>query len=209
MINPLQNLGVTPFSLNVIQTLYPGCRHISDKAIRLEKEGEIIRLKRDLYVVRNDREMISRELVANHLYGPSYVSMGWALRRYGLIPERVHLLQSVTTKHSRKFSNALGDFHYHHCSSNYFSIGVDMQKSGSVQFLIATPAKALCDYICFHKIPLRYMTDVRAFLEEDLRFDMQALPHLNVEIIGRCCETGSKSQSLFTLLKFLHHEFPI
>lgn len=52
-----------------------------------------------------------RELIANHLYGPSYVSMSWALRWHGLIPERVHLIQSLTTKHSRKFTNSLGEFH--------------------------------------------------------------------------------------------------
>ena len=116
----LQKIGAVPFDINVLQSAYPGCRQITDKARRLEVEGCIIRLKKGLYVAGANGGELSRELVANHLYGPSYVSMSWALRWYGLIPERVDLIQSVTTKHSRDFSNALGTFHYQNCAANYF-----------------------------------------------------------------------------------------
>ncbi|MBQ9398373.1 MAG: hypothetical protein IJU08_07755 [Bacteroidales bacterium] len=42
-----------------------------------------------------------------NLYGPSYVSLHWALRWYGLIPERVETVTSVTTRHTREFENSL------------------------------------------------------------------------------------------------------
>ena len=35
-------------------------------------------------------KILSTELIANHLYAPSYVSMSSALRYYGLIPETVY-----------------------------------------------------------------------------------------------------------------------
>lgn len=203
-MDALQKIGSVPFDLSVLQSLFPDCKHITDKALRLEADGKIVRLKRGLYVANSDN--LSRELIANQLYGPSYVSMSWALRFHGLIPERVHLVQSVTTKHSRNFSNLLGNYHYQNCSAEYFPIGITMQGSGDVRFLIASPEKALCDYINFNKVTLRFMKDVGAFLEEDLRFDIDILRDLNPDIIQRCAETGRKSASLFTLLKFLQND---
>ena len=54
----------------------------------LEQKNYVIRLKRGLYVVSPEvsRVPLSLELIANHLYAPSYVSMSSALRYYGLIP---------------------------------------------------------------------------------------------------------------------------
>lgn len=203
----LKKIGNIPFGLGVLQSLYPDCRHISDKAIRLEAEERIIRLKKGLYVSRPENgEVLSLQLVANHIYGPSYVSMSSALRWYGMIPERVELVQSVTTKHSRDFCNTLGSFRYQNCSAKYFPIGVTMQGKGNVRFLIATPEKALCDYINFNKVSLRFIKDVGPFLEEDLRIDTDMLGDLDPELIRLCAENGRKSGSLYSLLKFLQHD---
>lgn len=199
----LQKIGAVPFDINVLQSAYPGCKRITDKARRLEAEGRIIRLKKGLYVANANGGELSRELVANHLYGPSYVSMSWALRWYGLIPERVNLIQSVTTKHSRDFSNALGDFHYQNCAADYFSIGIAMKGEHNCHFLIATPEKALCDYICFNKIALRFIKDVRLFLEEDIRFDTDVISDFDLQIIEQCSVLGRKSGSLSVLLNYL------
>lgn len=205
-MDALHKIGAVPFDLSVLQSLFPDCKHITDKALRLEADGRIIRLKRGLYVANSDNGELSRELIANQLYGPSYVSMSWALRYHGLIPERVHLVQSITTKHSRKFSNPLGHYHYQNCPADYFPIGITIQGSGDVRYLMASPEKALCDYINYNKITLRFMKDVGGFLEEDLRFDTDILGDLNQAIIQRCAETGRKSGSLFTLLKFLQND---
>lgn len=203
----LKKMGTVPFGLGVLQSLYPDCRHISDKAIRLEAEGRIIRLKKGLYVASPEEgEVLSLQLVANHLYGPSYVSMSSALRWHGMIPERVELVQSVTTKHSRDFSNTLGSFRYQNCSAAYFPIGVTMQGSGNVRFLMASPEKALCDYINFNKVQLRFVKDVGPFLEEDLRIDTDMLEDLDLDLIRLCAENGRKSGSLYSLLKFLKHD---
>ncbi len=54
-------------------------------------------------------KILSTELIANHLYAPSYVSMSSALRYYGLIPETVYTKQSMTLKHSRDFDTPFGE----------------------------------------------------------------------------------------------------
>ena len=46
----LKDIGTVPFDLSVLQSFYPDCRHITDKAMRLETEGAIVRLKKGLYV---------------------------------------------------------------------------------------------------------------------------------------------------------------
>lgn len=204
--NPLHIMGSVPFDISVLRTLFPHCNNIADKAKRMEEAGDIIRLKRGLYIAQTDGVALSRELVANHIYGPSYVSLSWALRYYGLIPERVFRLESVTTKHTRDFENALGVFHYQNCSPAYFPIGVTTKAEQNIRYLIATPEKALCDYVCFHRVSLRSRRDVGAFLEEDLRFDTDVLPELNLDIISLCSELGRSSGSLSMLLRYLQHE---
>ena len=204
--DPLQTLDGIPFDLSVLSSLYPDCAFINDKARRMEAEGQIIRLKKGLYIAKNDGTNISLELIANHLYGPSYVSMSWALSYYGLIPERVYLVQSMTTKHSRNFTNPFGNFQYKSCSKEYFPIGITQQKHGNTSFLIATPEKALCDYISHHALKLRFVKETGSWLEEDLRFEMEAIPNLDLEIIAQCAEKGKNSHSIYTLLKFLQNE---
>lgn len=51
---------------------------------------------------------LSLELIANRLLTPSYVSMSTALRYYGMIPEAVYIIQSMTTKESREYENSVG-----------------------------------------------------------------------------------------------------
>lgn len=51
---------------------------------------------------------LSLELIANRLLIPSYVSMSTALRYYGMIPEAVYIIQSMTTKESREYENSVG-----------------------------------------------------------------------------------------------------
>ena len=203
--NPLQTLDGIPFDLSVLSSLYPDCAFINDKARRMEAKGQIIRLKKGLYIAKNDGTNISLELIANHLYGPSYVSMSWALSYYGLIPERVYLVQSMTTKHSRNFTNPFGNFQYKSCSEDYFPIGITQRKHGNTSFLIATPEKALCDYISHHALNLRFVKEIGSWLE-DLRFEMEAIQNLNLEIIAQCAEKGKNSHSIHTLLKFLQKQ---
>lgn len=205
----LRSIGNVPFDLNVLATIYPDMKHIGEKARRLEADNEIIRLKRGLYVVSPEvsDKKLNRYLIANHIYGPSYVSMQTALRHYGLIPERVHLIQSLTTKHARSFKNQLGYFDYGNCTPAYFSIGVRYEREEGIAYLIASPEKALCDLINYSKgVNLRFMKDVMAYLEEDIRFDMDELERLDISVFEACAKHSRKSQNIHTLIKYLKHE---
>src|SRR5690554_8161488 len=113
MIN-LARFGNIPVEYATLTSVLGGYRSAKDKITSLEKSDQLIRLKKGLYVVAPDysKMEISRELIANHLYGPSYLSLESALSYYGLIPERVYNVRSVTAKRARKYSTPLGAFEY-------------------------------------------------------------------------------------------------
>ncbi|MBQ4139544.1 MAG: hypothetical protein II592_08425, partial [Muribaculaceae bacterium] len=76
MNNVLETLGVIPVSNSVLSSLFPETKNKNKKISRLEQLGDIIRLKRGLYVVspRITGKPLSVELMANHIYPVSYVS---------------------------------------------------------------------------------------------------------------------------------------
>jgi len=119
----LRNIGVIPINKDVLFSLYSDLIRPDRKIPELEQKGLVIRVKRDLYVVspKVHNQEISLELVANHLYRPSYISLETALSYYGLIPERVYSVRSVCTKLYKNYETPLGNFEYIKVPENYFS----------------------------------------------------------------------------------------
>ena len=110
------------------------------------KTGKLLPLRRKMYAL--PEPYITRPInpaeLANHLYRPSYLSSHWALGYYGLIPERVVVHTSISSRVTRTFENALGRFSYRHVKPSAFfgyrPIQIDQRK-----VLIAEPEKALLD----------------------------------------------------------------
>ncbi len=208
-INPyeeLKRIGNIPIDMGVLKSLYGNYQSPNMRIAFLEKKGVLIRLKRGLYVVSPEvsGKMLSLELIANHIYGPSYVSMHYALRYYGLIPEHVFMLTSVTTRHTRTFDNELARFSYHGVSKDYFPLGIDMKEEYGVTFLMATPEKALCDMLMVEKhIPDQSLSRLEVFFEEDMRIDLDDLRQLNPDIIRACLTVGKKKKLLENVLKLM------
>lgn len=205
----LNDLGNTPFRMRDLSSVYPDCVNLAMKANRLESTGEITRLKRGLYVVnpRLSLREIEPFLIANHLHGPSYVSMHTALRHYGLIPEAVYTVQSMTTGVARRYATGMGVFEYIHTGAEYYGIGVTIEESEGATYMIATPEKALCDLmVSTPNLNLRYRRGVREFLEEDLRLDTEELARMDTGIIRECAKVAKKSNMLGQLIKFINDE---
>ena len=206
MDRQLSEIGTIPVTTSIIESLYPELKSANKKVTWLEKQGVIIRLKRGLYVVnpKHSGKTLSSELIANHLYTPSYISMSTALRYYGLIPEAVYVHQSMTVKHSRSFQTPVGSYDYKYISREAFSIGVRSMHKGDYAFLIASPEKALCDLIAnSSKVILRYIKDVEIYLEQDIRMDMDEFNKMDETIFEDYIKVGKKADSISTLLKFL------
>ena len=206
MNRALSEIGSVPVTTSIIESLYPELKSPDKKVVWLEKNGYIIRLKRGLYVVNPEQsgKTLSSELIANHLYAPSYISMSTALRYYGLIPEAVYVHQSMTVKHSRSFQTPIGSYDYKYISRKAFSVGVRSIHKGDYAFLMASPEKSLCDLIANSlKVNLRYMKDVEIYLEQDIRMDMDEFYKMDATILEDYIKVGKKADSISTLLKFL------
>lgn len=163
-----------------------------DKVTHLLKQGVIQRVKKGIYVKGPDYGDVpySPELLSNLIYGPSYVSLEWALQYYGFIPEQVHMITAVTLGSSKRFQTPVGYFTYHHVPTSgynqgYERISIDDKRS----FLMATPEKALVDLIKrSHGVQIRKLADLEAFLLEDLRILPEDLVTLRWKRIIRYAE---------------------
>jgi predicted transcriptional regulator of viral defense system len=111
---------------------------------RLVSRGELQRVRRGLFVFGPDyrKQPLNLMPIANILYGPSYVSLDWALSYHQLIPERVVEVTSVTLKRTKYFRTPIGRFSYRKIPSSVFPMDLIFIEGA---FLIASPEKALVD----------------------------------------------------------------
>jgi hypothetical protein len=148
---------------------------IDQKINELLKSGTIIRVKKGLYVFGPESRQgpICKESLANLIYGPSYISMEYALAHHGLIPERVETITSVTPKRDKEFKTPIGRFTYRYLGAAKYPGGITQEWIDRQHpILIATPEKALCDYVVLNDVPtLASQRSAKDFLKEDLRID--------------------------------------
>lgn len=156
-----------------------------EKISRWLASGELIRVKKGLYVFGKTlaQEPFSKEVLANLIYGPSAISLSYALSLYGLIPENVVTVTSITNKRNKKFVTPVGNFTYHYLNREKYSIGIQLDTlPNGENFLVATPEKALCDqiYLFDKKIEVTDARDMKNYLLQDLRLDELALKKFNL-----------------------------
>ena len=126
---------------------------LSKSILRWCKRGELIKLKNGLYITK---ETYSKhintdgfiELIANKLRTPSYVSLEYALSKFGVITESVYTVTSITLKTKRTFNNLTGQYIYKSIKKSLFN-GYKLEKFLSNDYYIATKEKALFDYLYF------------------------------------------------------------
>jgi predicted transcriptional regulator of viral defense system len=206
-MNVLEKFGNIPINNAVLYGITNDYKFQRNKVASMEKRGDIVRLKKGLYVVSDkiSRKTLSRELIANHMCGPSYVSFETALAFYGIIPEKVFAVRSATFKRAKRFENAVGNFEYITIPTAYYSIGISQQTvDDEYTYLLATPEKALCDLIlATSNLRLQSVKAMQAYLEEDMRIDFSAVEHWDTKILRQCIEVGRKKVELRLLEKFL------
>ncbi|NLK80903.1 MAG: hypothetical protein GX277_01725 [Bacteroidales bacterium] len=190
--------GIVPFDSATLISLLGDYKSAKDKVSSLEKKGEIIRIRKNLYV--NAPQLvhvdISKQLLANHIYGPSYISFQTALALYGLIPERVVTYYSASTKRKKQFTTPFGTFEYRTIPQQYFSIGITQNIiEHTYTYLIASPEKALCDTILLYTHRIQSKKAMFEYLIEDMRIDFSALHNLRLGIVNQCIEYGYKKRN--------------
>ena len=171
-----------------------------DKITDLMRKDVIVRVKKGLYIFGPDyaRGPYSRELLANLIYGPSYVSLDYALSYYGMIPERVETLTCVTSGKNRVFQTPVGRFVYHTAPLAYYQIGIDTAEAGDNRsFLIATKEKALADRVRqIDGSAIRTLQDLESYLFEHLRLDPDSLTQLNAALTAEIARSSRMKRLL-------------
>lgn len=161
-------LGVEEFDYQTLMNQLKDYKAPKQKMNEWLKSGSLIRVKKGIYIFGDEvrRESYSKKLLANWIYGPSYISLESALSHYGLIPERVEVLTSITSKKDKSFQTPIGDFTYRYLNIKKYPLGILRESiSGQRHVLMASVEKALIDQL---SLSLDQSIENRGDLEETL-----------------------------------------
>jgi len=141
------------------------------------KKDYLVPLKKGLYIFSEEWRKIHPSVlfVANFLVDPSYISTEYALGFYEIIPEKVTVITSVTSKKTKFFKNLLGDFEYRSIKRDLFW-GYKKEIDKEQEFFIARPEKALADFFYLNS---HFKGDFSEF--ESLR--LQNLENININLL--------------------------
>ena len=177
-----------------------------DKIRGLLKDKDIIRIKKGLYVLGKEyNKPYNKFVLANLIYGPSYITAQTAMAFWNMIPERVELTISMTTKRKKQFETPVGRFFYLYCPKKAFNIGVQLEDAGDQKhFLIASPEKALCDMAA---IQTRISTkkEMKEFLKL-MRLDDSVSKNFDLSLLEEI-KTGYRRQRIKLLLNCLKEDY--
>jgi len=204
----IKNYSGQPLTRQILMDLLQEYRRPYDKINDLVNQKVLVRIKRGVFIPGPQASVPAPEklLLANHLWGPSYVSSDSALSYWGLIPERVYETLSMTTNLAKTYKTPVGRFHYIKLPLPYYSFGIQRVELSTNQItLMAGKEKALCDkIITTQRLKLRSVKQTREYLMEDLRISRDTLRELNTSVINDYLKDAPKEDSLSILIKTLN-----
>ena len=170
------------FNINQIYAWQP--HFDKNNLTRWLKKGLLIRLKQGYYTFPEyENKPGFSYYFANRIYKPSYISLHTALSFYGIIPESVVQITSVTSLKTAVFKNDFGEYSYKSVKNNLM-FGYDLkQHSNNTVLKFAKPEKALLDLLYLYPFynTIQEMKDLR--FDEDFMYD-----DLDTELIKKYTE---------------------
>lgn len=142
--NKLFDLGC--FSINQVYGWHPNFDR--NNIVRWTKKGLLIRLRQGYYTFPEYKGKPDFTLYfANRIYRPSYISLHTALAFYGIIPEGIVQITSITSLKTATFNNDFGAFSYKSVR-NELMFGYTLKPFADGRTLqLAVPEKALLDLL--------------------------------------------------------------
>lgn len=165
------------FNVHQVYSWQPGFDR--NNIVRWTKKGQLIRLRQGYYTFPEYKLKPDFTLYfANRIYKPSYVSLHSALAFYGLIPEAVIQITSVSTLKTASFSNEFGNYEYKSIKADLMFGYVLKPIANGRTLQIATPEKALLDLLYLYPF---YDSEKEM---EDLRLDQDFMDdQLDIRIL--------------------------
>ncbi|MBM4222328.1 MAG: hypothetical protein FJ161_00775 [Gammaproteobacteria bacterium] len=152
---------------------------------------DLIRVKKGFYIFPPHvaQSFYSKELLANWIYGPSALSLHYALGFYQLIPERVYRIMSITTKRSKIFETSCGVFQYTYLPIKCYHQGLTIYNATQEQkFFIARPEKAVADLLMLSAPSFASIDELLIYFEEDMRIDLEDIKQMSKEEFSKLQE---------------------
>jgi predicted transcriptional regulator of viral defense system len=176
------------FTTQDVAALFPGSENRRYALVkRAIAAGEIIHIRRGLYCLAPKylKTPLNLHALAQRICGPSYITVESALAWHGWIPEAVRTITSASFKKSKQFDTPIGLFTYERVPQRVFYTDVERHTDQSGQpSLIATPAKALADYVYLRH---KKWTNIDPLIA-DLRIDPEQLQQLTPSAIENLLE---------------------
>ena len=170
-----------------------------------QKKGYIKKLTNNFYVF-SDAEIDDTfmRMIANKIYSPSYIGLESALSYYGLIPEAVFQITSITSRKRHNIQTDISNFNYRSVHKRLFW-GYQLNKEAAHSFFISDPEKTILDYLYLNS----HLDDTRSL--EELRFNRETsktlLDILKLKKYLRIFSHKRLSRSLTKLMKVLDVKF--
>jgi len=189
------------FTTNQVYASYPEFNR--NNLGRWVRQGYLVRLRQGYYAFPEYRESTEFTLYfANIIYKPSYISLYTAMSFYGIIPEAVPLITSVTTLKTIRFSNDFGEYSYKNIKPEMM-FGYDLREmEDGRRIMLASPEKALIDLLYLYPFyntesDLEELRLDESYMEDD--FDAERLMKFSDRI-------GSKALSnRIKMLRKIHN----
>ncbi|MEI6139120.1 MAG: hypothetical protein WCP85_07640 [Mariniphaga sp.] len=166
--NRMFDLGC--FNIHQVYAWMPGFDR--NNFVRWTRKGYIIRLRQGYYTFPEYKGKPDFAMYfANRIYRPSYISLHSALSFYGIIPEAVVQITSVTTLKTASFTNEFGEYSYKSISADLM-FGYNLKPLADGRTLqIAKPEKALLDLLYIYPFYASEKDFEELRLDEDFLLD--------------------------------------
>jgi predicted transcriptional regulator of viral defense system len=170
------------------------------------KKKEIIRIKKGLYVLGApySESLFYKETLSNLIYGPSYISLEYAMSFYGMIPEKIQTVTAVTNKRNKVFDTPAGRFSYRYIHPSLYSEEIDLIKLDETHnVLIASKEKAVADMLYFAD-KFQTTEELKDYLSDSLRIEQSEVKKLSINKIRRLAKIYGGN--ILILQKYLTEE---
>lgn len=174
---------------------------------KLINKGLLIPIKKGFYLssfyVDKVKEKNETEEYLEYLAGiiryPSYISLEYALAKYGLIPESVFRITSISKKTTKKYDSKLTTFSYRKIKDRLFT-GFIEKNYGRRTIRFATPSKALFDYLYLKKFDSDQ--EIENYLLKTGRINWLTLEPTDIKLFSKYVGLSS-SKKMNKILKIL------
>lgn len=134
------------FNINQVYSWQPGFNRYNLN--NWLKKGLLVKLRKEWYAFADYLSVPDfTEYVANRIYRPSYISLQYAMAHYGMIPEAVMQITSVTTLKTDSFVNKFGEFYYQSVKNELMTGYKPLMMQDGRSIMFAHPEKALFDFL--------------------------------------------------------------